>query len=120
MEGRAAAATEIREIAGKLMERAYGSIRVVDVDGELTVDQDGDAILRLEMTLSDPPAGLATWPLDDVDMLQQEAQRLVSEADIELPFVVTEFYPVSPDPEEDTADASGDALSRALDPDPDR
>ncbi len=118
MVGRTAAADEIKEIAGKLKEREYGSIRVLEVDGELTTDQDGDAVLRLRMTLSDPPAGHGTWPLDDVDALQQEAQRPVGEADVELPFVVAELYPQSPDSEEDSGDGSADDLSRALDADP--
>jgi hypothetical protein len=118
MAGRAAAAEEIRQIADKLKARKYGSIRVVDVDGELAIDQDGDAVLRLRLTLSDPPGEDATWSLDDVDALQQEAQRLVGEVDAELPFVVTELYPESPDSEEDTGDGSADGLSRALDADP--
>jgi hypothetical protein len=120
MEGRATAAAEIRLIADKLKGREFGSIRVVGVDGELAIDQDGDAVLRLRLTLSDPPGDDATWPLDDVDALQQDAQRLVGEVDAELPFVVTELYPESPDSEEDISDGSADGLSRALDAEPEQ
>ncbi|MEA2267292.1 MAG: hypothetical protein QOE27_2875, partial [Solirubrobacteraceae bacterium] len=112
MEGRTAAAAEIADIAEKLKaHEPFGSIRVVDVAGELTTDQDGDSVLRLRLILSDPRDD-ATWPLDDVDTLQQEAERLAREADAELPYVVTELYPESPDPDEETGDGSVDDLSR--------
>lgn len=118
MEARAAAAAEIAGIAQKLKaHEPFGSIRVVDVTGEVTTDQDGDSVLRLRLILSDPPDEDATWPLDDVDTLQQEAERLAREADVELPYVVTELYPESPDPDEDSDGDSLDELSRALDPD---
>lgn len=119
MEGRTAAAAEIAEIAEKLRAHVpFGSIRVIDVAGELTTDQDGDSVLRLRLTLSDPRDDDATWPLDDVDALQQETERLAREADVELPYVVTELYPESPDPDEDTGGSSVDEQSHALDHDP--
>ena len=116
MERRAAAAAEITGIAEKLKAHGpFGSIRVVDVSGDLTTDQDGDAVLRLSFVLSDPTGGQQTWSLDDIDALQQEAQRYAGQSEIELPYVVTEFYPESPDPDEDAGDASEDELSRAID-----
>ncbi len=118
MEARAAVTAEIAEIAERLKaHEPFGSIRVLDVAGELSTDQDGDSVLRLRLTLSDPRDGNATWPLDDVDALQQEADRLAREGDVGLPYVVTELYPESPDPDEDAGEGSVDELARALDPD---
>jgi hypothetical protein len=118
MDRGATATTEIAEIGAKLKAHdPFGSIRVVDVAGELTTDQDGDSVLRLRLILSDPVDENGTWPLDDVDALQQEADRLARQAPIELPYVVTEFYPESPDPDEDAGAAPLDELSRALDTD---
>ncbi|MDP2711431.1 MAG: hypothetical protein Q8O56_09445 [Solirubrobacteraceae bacterium] len=118
MNGRTAAIAEIGEIADKLKaHEPFGSIRVINAEGELTTDQDGDSVLRLRLTLSDPPGEHATWSLDDVDALQQEAGRLVRQAGVELPYVVTELYPESPDPGEDSSDGDVDELSRALESD---
>lgn len=118
MDRGATATTEIAEIGAKLKAHGpFGSIRVVDVAGELTTDQDGDSVLRLRLTLSDPVDENGTWPLDDVDALQQETDHLARQAPTELPYVVTEFYPESPDPDEDVDAAPLDELSRALDPD---
>lgn len=119
MEGRTAAAAEVAEIAERLKaHEPFGSIRVVDATGELTTDQDGDSVLRFRLILSDPPDENATWPLDDVDALQQEAERLARKSNLELPYVVSEVYPESPDPAEGSGDGSVDELSRALDDDP--
>lgn len=118
MDRGATATAEIAEIGARLKAHGpFGSTRVVDVAGELTTDQDGDSVLRLRLTLTDPVDGDGTWPLGDVDALQQEADRLARQAPVELPYVVTEFYPESPDPDEDVDAASPEELSRALDPD---
>jgi hypothetical protein len=118
MEARSAVSAELAEIERRLAaEGHFGSIRVVAVRGELTTDHDGDPVVRLRLTLSDPPAGQATWPLDDVDVLRQEVERLVSASSVDLPYVVFELYPESPDPDE--ADDASDDLAEALDRDPD-
>lgn len=74
---------------------------------------DGEAVVRLRLKLADPPDGLTAWPLDDVDAVQQEVERLAAEAD--LPYLVTEFYPETPDPEDDSATDEDNELGRALD-----
>lgn len=116
METKAATSAEIAGIAEKLkVNGPFGSIRVVDVAGEVSTDQDGDDVLRLRLTLSDPPDQDATWSLDDVDVLRQEAEQLARDAAVELPYVVTELYPESPDPDEDSEEGFHSDLSQAFD-----
>lgn len=106
----ATATTAITEIGEALKgHEPFGSVQVIDVSGELGTDQDDEPVLRLRLVVSDPAEGHGTWPGDDVFAMQLEADRLAREAAVELPYVVTEFYPQSPDPAEDGGDAgSGD------------
>lgn len=57
--------------------------------------------MRLRLVLVDPlitpGAGRATWPLDDVESLQQAVERLIAEADIDHAYAVIELYPETPE-----------------------
>ena len=111
MEGRAA--VTIAALAEQLAQHGgFGSTRVLGVEGEVAADPDGDEVTRLRLTLSDPPPDRGTWPLEDVEEIQQEVDRLVGDAD--LPYVVTEFYPETREPEEEGED---EGLAEALDAD---
>ena len=115
METRAGIVAEIAKIGERLRAHGpFGSVTVLGSDGELTVDHDGDAVVRLRLKLEDPVEGQTTWPLDDVDALQQEVEQLAAAAD--LPYVVTEFYPETADESADGSPAD-EELRSALDRD---
>jgi hypothetical protein len=115
VERSAVAAAGLAELGRRLIERGpFGSIRVRHADAELTTDHEGDPVVRVRLTVSDPPAGDSTWSLDDVDALRQETVRLAQEADADLPYVVLALYPETPDDERSEEEDEGE-LGRALD-----
>lgn len=122
VEGRAALAAELDAVLQRLVNHGpFGSVRVVEASGDLSTDQDGDPVVRLRLVLADPPVtpgeGRATWPLDDVDALQQAAEQLIAEADADLAYVVIELYPETPEAGEE--DERGNGLAQELDRDAD-
>ncbi len=93
----------------------FGSIRVGAASGQIDTDRDGDPVLRFKLTLTDPPRGQDTWPLDDVERLQQTTDGLVAAASYELPYTVIETYPESREQAGGGEDNLDEELGRALD-----
>jgi hypothetical protein len=107
---------EVDGIAAQLVEIGqFGSIRVSDASGQIDTDRDGDPVLRFKLTLTDPPRGQDTWPLDDVERLQQTTDGLVAAASYELPYTVIETYPESREQAGGGEDNLDEELGRALD-----
>jgi hypothetical protein len=60
--------------------RVFGRIRIEDAGIYLDDDANGLTAVFLDLTLSNPPDGADTWPIDDVlalhDALNEDARRL--------------------------------------------
>lgn len=116
MAGRVVAQADVDDIGEQLIAQGvFGSVRVLRAQGQVVEDQDDDPVVRIRLTVSDPAGDTTTWPLDDVDRIQQEAERLAGVAESDLPYVVIELYPETPDDAEEASDGLDEDLSGELD-----
>lgn len=92
-------------VVAKLIGQTFGSITVLEGRGDVALDPDGQPSLVFELVVSDPAGPNDTWPLDDVDALQREAQQRAFESDSDAPFAIVKLLPATPDQDEDDGDA---------------
>ncbi len=66
-----------------------GRLRVLAVEPRIDEDAEGNPAIFLDLTLSDPPVGEETWPLDDILELQRRIDDQANELGLTLPWHVT-------------------------------
>lgn len=73
-----------------------GQTRVLDVRSDVGEDSEGTPAIFFELTLSDPPAGLDTWPVDDIWEIRRVVQKIMAAAgpELEVPWFLS-FVPES-------------------------
>lgn len=113
----AAVTREIERIASELEGFESGSVSVRFAEGRLSADEEGEAVTRFSLVVSDPPSGSETWPLDDLQDVRRHVRGLVMSAADDLPYPLIAFYPETSDAPDDPGD-NGDTLADALDRQP--
>ena len=78
-----------KRLADRVRDRKVGSIRVVEVQPRIDEDAEGNRAVFLDLTLSDPPEGEETWPVDDILELYREIDEEATELELTLPWYVT-------------------------------
>ena len=95
----------VTRIEQELAGRDFGSLRVHAAAVTLDQDQDGDDVTRVVLRVSDPAPSHSTWPADDADAAAQAARQLVAGAEVELPYAIVRFVPVTPDEDVDDVES---------------
>jgi hypothetical protein len=67
-----------REVGNALTNRTAGRTRIVGVRVRYGEDSDGDPALFVKLMLSDPPAGMDTWPVEDVWELRRAVRDVIT------------------------------------------
>jgi hypothetical protein len=107
---------EVNAAIAQLVGRRFGTIEVLAATGEVTTDPLGQPIVRVTLSVSDPAD--QTWPIEEVDQVQRETQRLLAERDPELPYAVVELLPETLEPDDDDQEEADTELTDALDSEP--
>jgi len=61
-----------------------GQTRVTAVRTRLGQDPSGDEAVIVKLVLADPPAGLETWPVDDLWEIRRLTNEVIRQVDPEL------------------------------------
>lgn len=98
----------IAEVAERLrLSPPIGAVSVVSATGRLSSGSEGEPVVRFEIVLEDPPEPEQSWDPYQLFNLRQRLRRFLAEADDELPPLVVDFRPRTPDPDEDGDDGDG-------------
>lgn len=80
----------------KLQQLESGTTRVLSARVKRGEDSEGEPALFLELTLTNPPPGEETWPIDDIWALRRQISDVVASVDeITEPWFIR-FYPEDP------------------------
>lgn len=60
-----------------------GETRVVDARARVTEDSEGAPAVHIELTLTTPPPGRETWPVEDIWALRRTVRDIMLELDPE-------------------------------------
>lgn len=69
-------AKRLRQLKDGARKIGGTSVSVVDAETRELFDGEGEPFVRVVLTLSDPPAGADTWPVDEVQEIWSEVQDL--------------------------------------------
>lgn len=98
MEAARATTKELKAITDRIRGLGpFGETKVLDVEATLSLDEAGEPVLRLIVTLSDPEEDAETWPTDDVVALKRRVRGIAWEENPELPFALVQLRSEHPD-----------------------
>ncbi len=84
------------ELEGKLQGLKSGTTEVLSAKVRHEADSEGEPALFLELTLTNPPPGEETWPIDDIWALRRKVRDVVASiGDVTEPWFIR-FYPKDP------------------------
>jgi len=63
------------ELVAWCVGQTVGSITVLAAEFTADIDHDGEAVVYIDLTITDPPAWNETWPVDDVMALRMKVNE---------------------------------------------
>lgn len=80
----------VERLPDELEDRSAGDTRISRVQIRVGEDSLGEPAMFVILTLSDPPNGLDTWPVDDIWALRRKVRDAIAKVapDLELPWFV--------------------------------
>ena len=89
----------VEELPAALTNQEAGGTRVVGARVSYREDSEGEPAVFVELILSDPPAGMDTWPVEDVWALRRAVREAIENLDPELD--MSWFISLAPEREEE-------------------